>query len=83
MCWDLLKSSDLPPCGFMLQDCVDVLELEAINKDILRLKSLEKLSHLYCSDVLLLLFKCYEKNEDYSTCIAFMNNVRQCQPLVT
>jgi len=63
-CWELLKSSDLPPSGFMLHDSEDVLNFACIAGDSLRLNALERLSRRYCREVLLILFECYLELQD-------------------
>ena len=60
MCWELLKSQNLPPQGFILEDCEDVSDFSYIGGDSLRHDSLLKLSEHYCFDVLIVLFRCLE-----------------------
>ena len=81
-CWQLLKSNELPPQGFMLEDCEDVGIFSYMEGDVLRKESLEKLSQRYCFDILLVLFRCLEQRNEYESCIAFMSRVRERQPLV-
>ena len=45
----------------MLHDCDDVLNLDFIENDLLRRKSLERLSDFYCLDVLSILFRCLQQ----------------------
>ena len=37
---------------------------------------------MYCKEILLILFKTYEKRGQYEKCIAFMSQVEERQPLV-
>ena len=77
----MLKSEELLPSSFMLQDCDDVQEA-GFSEESLRQESLKQLSDKYCKDVLLVLFDCYESRKDYATCISFMARVRARQPMV-